>query len=65
MYNISDVFVPICGFRVGHPVAQWVKCWPADLAVSSSSLARGKIFSIVNGVPLYTAFHDQPLIVLI
>ena len=32
-------------------VAQWVKRWPAGLAVLSSSFVRGKIFSTVNGVP--------------
>ena len=42
-----------------------VKRLPTDLAVASSSLARGEIFSTVNGVPLHTAFHYQPLIVLI
>ena len=41
----------------GAPVAQWIKRWPADLEVKSSSLARGEIFSTVNGVPLHTAFH--------
>ena len=35
----------------GSPVAQWVKCWPTDLAVPSSSPARGEIFSTLNGVP--------------
>ena len=45
--------------------AQWVKRWPADLAVPSSSPARGEIFSTVNGVPLHTTCHYQSLIVLI
>ena len=36
------------------PVAQWVKRCPTDLAVPSSSPARGEIFSTVNGVPLHT-----------
>ena len=35
----------------GAPVAQWVKRWPTDLAVASSSPARGGIFSAVNGAP--------------
>ena len=52
-------------YGVGAPVAQWVKRWPTDLAVPSSMPARGRIFSTVNGVPLHTAFHYQPLIVLI
>ena len=37
---------------LGAPVVQWVKRWPTDLAVESSSPAR--IFSIVNGVPLHS-----------
>ena len=32
----------------GAPVAQWVKRWPADLAVPSSRPALGEIFSSVN-----------------
>ena len=32
---------------------------------SSSIRARGKIFSTVNGVPLHTAFHYQPPMILI
>ena len=44
---------------VGAPVAQRVKRWPTDLAVVSSSSARGEIFSTVDGVPLHTAFHYQ------
>ena len=50
---------------VGTPVAQWVKRWPTDLVVPSSSPARGEIFPTVNGVPLHTAFHYLPLVVLI
>ena len=49
----------------GATVAQRVKRWSADLAVPNSIPARGRIFSTVNGVPLHTAFHYQPLIVLI
>ena len=49
----------------GAPVAQWVKRWPTELAVVSSSPAGGEILSTVNGVLLHTAFHYQPLIVLI
>ena len=37
--------------------AQWVKHWPVDLAVPSSSHARGEIFSNVNGVPLHTTSY--------
>ena len=51
--------------KKGVPVAQWVKCWPIDLVVPSSIPARGEIFSTVNGVPLHTAFHYHPSIVLI
>ena len=51
--------------RSGTPEAQWVKHWPTDLAVMSSSTARGEIFSTVNWVPLHTALHLQSLIVLI
>ena len=40
----------------GAPVAQWVKRWPTDLAVTSSIPARDRIFSSLNGVPLHTAF---------
>ena len=48
--------------RLGAPVAQWVKRWPTDLAVPNSIPTRGEIFLTVNGVPLHTAFHYQPLI---
>ena len=41
-------------------MAQWVKRWPADLAVPSSSLAQGEIYSNVNRVPLHTTFHYHP-----
>ena len=41
-------------------VAQWVKRWPTDLVVMSSSPTWGKTFSIVNAVPLHTAFHYHP-----
>ena len=51
--------------QLGAPMAQWVKRWPTDLAVLSSIPTRGEIFSTVNRVPLHTAFHYQPLIVLI
>ena len=50
---------------LGASVAQWVKRWPTDLAVPSSIPARGEIFSTLNGVPLHTAFHYHPSIVLI
>ena len=36
-------------YEPGAPVAQWVKRWPPDLAVPSSSPARGEIFSTING----------------
>ena len=51
--------------RPGASVDQWVKRWPTDLAVLNSIPTRGEIFSTVNRVPLHTAFHYQPLIVLI
>ena len=40
---------------VGVPVAQWVKRWPTDLRLMSSSPAQSEIFSAVNGVLLHTA----------
>ena len=46
-------------------VAQWLKHWPTDLAVPGTSSTPDKIFSTVNGVPMHTAFHYHPLIVLI
>ena len=52
-------------FNVGAPVAQWVKRWPTDLAVPSSSPARGEIFSTVKWVPLHAACHYHSLLVLI
>ena len=53
------------GRGFGAQAAQWVKRWPTDLAVPSWSLARGEIFSTVNGVTLHTAFQNYPPIVLI
>ena len=50
---------------LGVPEAQWVERWPTDLAVVSSSSARGEIFSAVQRIPLHTAFHYQPLISMI
>ena len=38
---------------------------PTDLEVPSTSPTRGEIFSTVNGIPLHTAFHYHPSIVLI
>ena len=56
----------VCGTsELEEPVAQWVKCWPADLVAPNLSPARGKFFSTLNGVPLHTAFHYQTLIILI
>ena len=49
----------------GTLVVQWVKRWPTDLAVSSSSPTGGKIFSTVEGVPLLTVFHYYLPIILI
>ena len=33
--------------RAGTPIAQWVKRWPTDLAVPSSSPAQGEIVSTI------------------
>ena len=61
LVNIDDA----SKFPIGAPVAQWVKCWPADLTNLSSSPARGKFFSTINRVPLHAAFNYQPLIIMI
>ena len=58
---VSGISLP----RLGAPLAQCTKRWPTDLAFPSSRPARGEIFTIVNGVPLHTAFHYQPPVVLI
>ena len=50
---------------VGAPVAQWIKRWPTDLAVPSSSHARGEIYLTQNEVPLHTVFRYHPFIVLV
>ena len=39
---------------LGAMVAQWIKRWPTDLAVQSSSSAQGKIFLTANRVPLHS-----------
>ena len=54
-------------FSLGRTlVAQWIKRWPADLAVPSSNPARDEISSAVSGsLELHTTFHYQPLMVLI
>ena len=61
MYN----FLRVYSAAAGAPVAQQVKRWPTDLAVPSSIPDRGEVFSIVNAVPLLTAFHYHSPIVLI
>ena len=38
---------------------------PTDLGIPSWSPTWGEIFSTIGGVPLHTAFHYRPLIVLI
>ena len=43
---------------------RWLS-WPTDLAVPGSIPAQKEIFSTVNWVPLHTAFHYHPPIVLI
>ena len=66
MVNEPSMFKPLKFYCIwGAPVAQWVKPWPTDLADPSLILTRGEIFSTVNGVPLHTAFHYHPNIVLI
>ena len=52
------------GIFDGVPLAQWVKRWPTDPAVPSSSPAQGEIGSTINGVPFHTTFH-YPFIALI
>ena len=48
------------------PVAQWAKLWPADVAVMGSSpTCREALFNILYRVPLHTAFHYHPHMVLI
>ena len=47
-------------FTSGALVALWVKRWPAALATVSSSSASGEIFSTVNKVSFYIAFHYRP-----
>ena len=53
-YRLTFYFVD--SNKRGAPVAHWVKRWLADLAELSSSLARGEIFSTVNGGSVHTAF---------
>ena len=40
----TDAFIEF----FGASIAQWVKCWPTDLAVPSSSPSQGEIFSTVK-----------------
>ena len=47
------------------PVAQSVKRWSADLAVLGSTPVEAEIFTIANEVPLHTACHYHPSVVLI
>ena len=49
----------------GASVAQSVKRWPADLSVPSSRTAEGDNLSVINRVPLHTAFHYHRSIILI
>ena len=46
-------------------MAQWVKGWLAELAVPGLILAWGGNLFIHKWVPLHTAFHYMPLIILI
>ena len=48
----------------GASVAQWVKCWPTDLADSGLSLLEAKSSHRKRG-SIHTAFHYLPPIVLI
>ena len=58
--HVGRVSLKIFSYFQGASVAQWVMRWLTDLAVLSSSPARGEVFSTVNAVPFYTAFHYQP-----
>ena len=53
---------PYC---LGAPIAQWVKRWPVDQAVSGKCPAWGGNSPSVNEVPLHAAFHYYSAIVLI
>ena len=68
LVKVRQYFLPrprlLC-LPLGAPVVQWVKRWPANLAVPRSSPAWGRIFSTINRVPLHTAFHYHLPIVLI
>ena len=52
------VHVHILFFFIKMIKVQSIK--PADLAVPTSSPARGEIFFTINGIPLPTAFHYRP-----
>ena len=65
MFAIYGKLFLIYPLYSGAPVTQWIKRWPTGLAVPSSKPARGEIFSTVDKVPLHTAFHYHPPIVLI
>ena len=56
--NVGNIQCPInvCSLpsSIGAPVAQWVKRWPADLAVPSLTPNQDKLFSPVNGVRLHS-----------
>ena len=51
--SVVATSVAVAPFKIkyhGAPVAQWVKRWPTDLAVVSSSPARGEdLFSCKRG----------------
>ena len=64
----NNLFLPkrcYLNLHCALPCSALVKRWPTDLAAPGSSPARGKIFSTVNGVPVYTAFYYHSPIVLI
>ena len=50
---------------LGAPVAQWVKRWPTDLAVTSSSPARGEDLLNRTRDSIAQVFHYHPPIVVI
>ena len=49
---------------LGTSVAYLVKHWPAEVVVSGSIPAGGRIYNHINGVPLHTAFHYHLPVIL-
>ena len=48
----------------GAPVAQYLKRWTADLVVLCWSHLEEVMFSIINKVPLHTAFLNPPIVLV-